>query len=190
MRIISGAHKGRRIELLKEVGDQVRPTSDYAREAIFNLLNHRDFQKNAHPFIDQHVLDIFCGTGALGLEALSRGASEVTFIDRSREALANARYNATRMKEEERTHFFQCDATRLPPARTTFSLVFMDPPYFGQLLPKAMKSLAAGNWLAKDALLVVEHDAKEQHLLPEGFVLHDSRRYGRAAIQLVKWQGN
>ena len=94
MRIISGKHKGRKIELGKEAASFVRPTSDFAREAIFNILSHSDLGLDRHAYIDQDVLDACCGTGALGLEALSRGAKHVTFVDKSREALANAHFNA------------------------------------------------------------------------------------------------
>lgn len=188
MRIISGAHKGRRIELLKEATDHVRPTSDFAREAIFNIINHRNFDTDGHPYMDQPVLDVFSGTGALGLEALSRGASEVTFVDKSREALANARYNATRMKEEARTRYVHTDATRMPKAKQPYGLVFLDPPYFKQLLPKTLQSLAQTGWLKPNALIIIEHDSRDQFPMPEDYNALDTRRYGRAVIQLATWK--
>ena len=186
MRIISGKHKGRRIELVKEAAETVRPTSDFAREAIFNILTHGKHGQNGHSFIDKQVLDVFCGTGAFGLEALSRGAARVTFIDQSREALANARYNATKMKETESADFMLADGTKLPKARKAFSLIFLDPPYFGKMIEPALKTLHAGGWIAEDGLVVVEHDAKEQVAFPETFTVVDERRYGRAVINLLK----
>ncbi len=182
MRIISGKHKGRRIELVKEAEDAVRPTSDFAREAIFNILTHG---KHGHSFIDKQVLDVFCGTGAFGLEALSRGAARVTFIDQSRDALANARFNATKMKEENNADFMLADGTKLPKARKAFALVFLDPPYFGKMIEPALKSLHAGGWVEPDGLVIVEHDAKEQVAFPDTFTVIDERRYGRAVINLL-----
>jgi 16S rRNA (guanine966-N2)-methyltransferase len=182
MRIIAGKHKGRRIELGKEAADIVRPTSDFAREAIFNILTHG---KHGHSFIGEPVLDVFCGTGAFGLEAISRGAASVTFIDKSREALYNARANAMKMKEEDTCEFIQADALKLGRARKPFTLVFLDPPYFGKMLEPALTSLHAGGWIAKDGLVIIEHDAKEQVAFPPEFKALDERRYGRAVINLL-----
>ena len=186
MRIISGKHRGRKIELGKEAASIVRPTSDFAREAIFNILVHGKHGANGASFIDKEVLDVFCGTGAFGLEALSRGASRVLFIDQSREAIANARYNVLKMKEEASADFLLADATRLGRAKKTYPLVFLDPPYFGKMIEPALKSLHAGGWLDQDSLVIVEHDAKEQVAFPEAFTLLDERRYGRAVVNLLK----
>ena len=182
MRIISGKHKGRRIELAKEASDVVRPTSDFAREAIFNILTHG---KHGHTFLDKDVLDVFCGTGAFGLEALSRGAAHVTFIDQSRDAIANARYNAAKMNETDNADFMLADGTRLPKARKTYSLIFLDPPYFAGMIEPALKSLHDGGWIAPDGLVVVEHDAKENVTFPAAFELLAERRYGRAIVHLL-----
>lgn len=184
MRIISGKHKGRRIELGRDA-ITVRPTSEFAREAIFNILAHsRHIGGNA--FVDKNVLDLYCGTGAFGLEALSRGAASALFIDNAREALATARHNAGRMGEEETTNFFLADATRLPRARSPFSLIFMDPPYFSKLIEPTLSSLLNGGWIEKGGLLVLEHDDKETLKLPPQFEQLDERRYGRARIVLAR----
>lgn len=190
MRIIAGKHKGRRIELDKDArkkGDQpIRPTSEFAREAVFNILAHSKRGLNGHGFAGQTVLDVCCGTGAFGLEALSRGAASVTFIDQARESIATARHNATRMQEEDHVEFFVADAARLPRARKTYSLVFIDPPYFSKVIEPALAGLKAGGWLAPEALIVAEHDAKETVTMPESFEVIDERRYGRAIIKLIK----
>lgn len=186
MRIIAGKHKGRKIELIKEASDVVRPTSDFAREAIFNILTHGKFGQNGHSFIDKEVLDVFCGTGAFGLEALSRGASRATFIDQSREAIANARMNAAKMNETDQVDFILADGTKLPKSRKSFSLIFLDPPYFGKMIEPALRSLYENGWVASDALLIVEHDAKEAVNFPPPFSVVDERRYGRAVINLLK----
>jgi len=185
MRIISGKHKGRRIELGKHNPADIRPTSDFAREAIFNILAHSKHGLNGHSFEDQRVLDVFCGTGAFGLEALSRGAAEVTFIDQAREAIVTARQNAERLGETEHADFLLADATKLSRARKTYSLIFLDPPYFGKLIVPTLKSLHSGGWIDKDALIILEHDAKETIELPEGFSVIDERRYGRAMVKLL-----
>jgi 16S rRNA (guanine966-N2)-methyltransferase len=186
MRIIAGKHKGRRIELSKDA-KMVRPTSEYAREAIFNILTHSKHAQNGHSFIGREVLDVFCGTGALGLEALSRGAAKATFIDNAREALFTARHNATRMHEEETANFLLADATRLPRARSAASLVFLDPPYSSKLLEPTLKSLLEGGWVEKGGLLVVERDDKEHFVAPDNLELLDERRYGRARVVLLRY---
>ncbi|MFO0388177.1 MAG: 16S rRNA (guanine(966)-N(2))-methyltransferase RsmD [Alphaproteobacteria bacterium] len=185
MRIISGKHKGRRIEVSKEMGD-IRPTSDFAREAIFNILSHSKVGLNGHTFTDKQVLDVFCGTGAFGLEALSRGAAKVTFVDKSREAIAIARHNAERMHEEGNAEFILTDASKLSRARRAYDLIFLDPPYFSKLIPTTLASLRDGGWIAEDAVIVAEHDAKETIELPEGFEKLDERRYGRAVVELIR----
>ena len=187
MRIIAGKHKGRRIELGRDA-ITVRPTSEFAREAIFNILTHSKHAQNGKSFLGKQVLDLYCGTGAFGLEALSRGAAQVTFVDNAREAMATARHNAARMKEEETTNFLLADATRLPRARQAFPLIFLDPPYFSKLIEPTLKSLLDGGWVEKDSLLVLEHDEKESITLPPQFELLDERRYGRARIALVRFK--
>jgi 16S rRNA (guanine966-N2)-methyltransferase len=186
MRIISGKHKGRKIELPREAGDVIRPTSDFAREAIFNILAHGKHGLNGHTFEDKRVLDVFCGTGAFGLEALSRGAAHVTFIDQAREAIATAKYNVGKISEQERTDFIQANATQLNKAKKPYDLIFLDPPYYSKLLEPALKSLQAGGWIAQDGVIVIEHDEKEAISIPPGFTSVDSRRYGRAIVEVLK----
>ena len=183
MRIISGKHKGRKIELLKDANGKVRPTSEFAREAIFNILSHGKFEGG---FAGKDVLDVFCGTGAFGLEALSRGAGSVTFIDNSREAISNARFNAERMGELNSTEFLHSNATKLAIARKKYSLIFIDPPYFEKLITPTLTSLYNNSWIAEDAILVIEHDSKEIVDIPEMFEIVDQRKYGRAMIQVLK----
>lgn len=186
MRIISGKHKGRRIDLLKDADGKIRPTSEFAREAVFNILSHGKLVADGHGFINKNVLDVFCGTGAFGLEALSRGAGSVTFVDSSRESIASARHNAEKMGETETTEFLQTNATKLGRARKTYSLIFIDPPYFEKLLPPTLLALHNGGWIAPDALIVIEHDSKETIEIPDVFEVIDQRKYGRAMIELLK----
>jgi 16S rRNA (guanine966-N2)-methyltransferase len=183
MRIIAGKHKGRRIEIAKDTDGKIRPTSEFAREAIFNILSHG---KYADGLAGKNVLDVFCGTGAFGLEALSRGADSVTFIDISREGIATARHNAHKMNERGNAEFIQADARKIGKARKQYSVVFIDPPYFEKLITPTLLALHNGDWLAPDALLVIEHDSKEHIEIPEMFEVIDQRKYGRATIELLK----
>ena len=186
MRIIAGKHKGRRIELPKEAAQSVRPTSDFARQAIFNILTHGRHGLNGHSFEGIQVLDVFCGTGAFGLEALSRGAAHVTFVDSAREALAAARHNAERIGELGQADFLLANAAKLGKSSRAYDVVFLDPPYFSGLIGPTLEALKAGGWLAPGATLITEHDAKETLALPQGFSPLDERRYGRAVVALIR----
>lgn len=183
MRIIAGKHKGRKIEIAKDTDGKIRPTSEFAREAIFNILSHG---KYADGISGKNILDVFCGTGAFGLEALSRGAASVTFIDISREAVATARHNAEKMNEMGNTEFIQADARKIGKARKEYSVVFIDPPYFEKLITPTLHALHEGGWLAANVLLIIEHDSKEHIEIPEMFKIVDQRKYGRAAIELLR----
>src|SRR5213078_1624789 len=131
MRIVGGSHRGRR--LVAPSGEAVRPTSDRAREALFNILSHGRFAAAGLPFADRPVLDAFAGTGAFGLEALSRGASAAVFIENNREALAALRRNVAALGEADRAHIVAGDATRPPRAALACTAAFLDPPYHSGL---------------------------------------------------------
>lgn len=185
MRIVAGIYKNRRLESPK--GQEIRPTSERMREAIFNLLSHGKFGRD-HVLEEAQVLDICCGSGALGLEALSRGAARVLFIDRQRGSLGLARGNAAKLGAEAKCDFFCCDATQLPPARQPFSLVLMDPPYDAPgLAEKVLKGLYEKGWLAKGAVLAIELPDRAAFALPEGYNLIESRRYSRAQLVLLRY---
>src|SRR3954469_15730837 len=129
MRIVGGRHRGRK--LIAPPGDTVRPTSDRAREALFNILSHGRFAASGLPFAGQPVLDAFSGTGALGLEALSRGASAAVVFETEREALTALRRNIAALGEEDSIHIVAGDATRPPRAAMRCAVAFLDPPYGG-----------------------------------------------------------
>ena len=159
LRIVGGVHRGRRLAV--PPGDAVRPTSDRAREALFNILSHGDFAAAGLPFADRPVLDAFAGTGAFGLEALSRGASAAAFIENGREALAALRRNTATLDEADRAHIVAGDATRPPRAAFACAVAFLDPPYGSGLAAVALPALAAAGWLAPRALAIVELAAAE-----------------------------
>ncbi|MEC4593085.1 MULTISPECIES: 16S rRNA (guanine(966)-N(2))-methyltransferase RsmD [Nitrospirillum] len=190
MRIVGGRHRGR--TLAAPGGRDVRPTSDRTRQALFNILEHGDFFADEGPTLEGRVvLDAFCGTGALGLEALSRGAEAALFLDVSRASLDLARANAATLKETGRCHFIQGDATKAPPlnaqlARQAAGLAFLDPPYGQGLAPRALESLVVGGWLALEALCVVEIGGDDPFEAPPGFETLDERRYGDTRVLFLK----
>ena len=193
MRIISGKHKGRKIELLKEAGSDIRPTSEFAREAIFNILNHGKFSDDddadSGNIAGKEVLDAFCGTGAFGLEALSRGAKSVTFIDQNRASIATTRHNAEKMHESENVVFIQADACKLGKARKQYNLIFLDPPYAKGLSLQALTYLDQSSFLAEHGLLIAEDRSEIE--LPDTFstfTLADKRKYGETGFWFYKYR--
>ena len=167
----------------------MRPTSDRAREALFNILSHGRFAAEGSPFADRPVLDAFAGTGALGLEALSRGASAAAFIENGRDALAALRRNIAALGEEDRAHIIAGDATR--PARSAMvcAVAFLDPPYRSGLAAPALGALAGAGWLMPEALAVVEVAAREELPAPPGFEALDERVYGAARLVFLRYNG-
>lgn len=182
MRIIAGKFRGK--TLLSPSDDSIRPTSDRARESVFNILASR-LSPN---FDGLKVLDLFAGTGALGLEALSRGAMSVVFVDTGTEARGLIRDHIEAFGAGGTTKLLRRDATALGPAGTMgpMDLVFLDPPYGKGLGELALASLRDGNWLAKDATLVLEESVDVPVELPAGFVLDDRRDYGAAAVHFIR----
>lgn len=177
MRIVGGKHKGRR--LIAPSGLIARPTADRAREALFNILAHTDRVE----LDGAVVLDGFAGSGALGLEALSRGAARVIFLENHPESLAAIKANLTALREK--ADVIQVDATRPPPAREACNLVFLDPPYNSGLSTPCLTALAAKGWLAPGALCVVELAVDEPFTPPEGFEAVEERAYGAARLVFV-----
>ena len=176
MRIVGGEWRGRRLAGPKAEG--IRPTSDRLREALFNVLAHA-YDDAAEEAV---VLDLFAGTGALGFEALSRGAARALFVDEGRQAGALIREGMATFGCEARARLIQRDATRLGPAPEAASLVFCDPPYRKTLAPAALAAAAAGGWLSPGALVVVEEAAEAGPVLPPGFAELERRGYGETAV--------
>ena len=182
MRIIAGKFRGK--ALLSPADESIRPTSDRARESVFNILASR-----LSPNLDGlKVLDLFAGTGALGLEALSRGAATVVFVDTGAEARGLIRDHIEAFGAGGLAKLLRRDATALGPAGTMgpMDLVFLDPPYGKGLGEQALVSLREGNWLAPDATIVLEESADVTLALPEGYVLDDRREYGAAAVHFIR----
>jgi 16S rRNA (guanine966-N2)-methyltransferase len=179
MRIVAGTHRGR---LLETPPDQaIRPTADRVREALFSMLAHR-----LGGFSGKRVVDAFAGTGALGLEALSRGAERAVFIDTDRRALNLCRRNVAALGESEHSDLLLADAVHPPPAALACDLALLDPPYRKGLGAAALMALDGAGWLAADALAVIESDRAVPESCPPGFVTLDSRDYGRTCILLAR----
>ena len=189
MRIIGGRARGLH---LAPVGDgdataHLRPTSDRVREAIFNLLINGKVAQSGDPVTGARVLDLFAGTGALGLEAMSRGAVHATFVDDGKVARALIKRNIDLMLAGDDAVFMAGNAAALPPNRGAgFDLVFLDPPYGKSLGQAAIASCLAGNWLAPDALIVWEESSAIAP--PPGFTLLDQRRYGDTFVTMIRMQ--
>lgn len=188
MRIVAGRHRGRRLQA--PAGRDTRPTSDRTREAIFNILAHSGWGADGgSPVEGAVVLDGFCGTGALGLEALSRGAERALFLDIGRAALDTVRANIADLGETGRTAVLRADAGKPPAAPAAASLVFLDPPYGQDLAPKALAALARAGWLAPGAVVVVEEDAVATIVPPDGFTELEDRRYGDTRVLFLTYTG-
>lgn len=182
MRIIGGTYRGR--PLVAPDGLAVRPTTDRVREALFNILEHGDT-----PLAGACVLDLFSGSGALGLEALSRGARSVLFVETDADARGAIRENVESLGATGATRIFRRDATQLGSMPGDkggpFDLVFLDPPYGKGLGMKALVSAREGGWLAGDAVIVLECGADETPDVGE-FQLEDMRRYGDTKVLFLR----
>jgi 16S rRNA (guanine966-N2)-methyltransferase len=178
MRIIAGQFRGRR--LLSPQGDAIRPTSDRAREALFAMLEYGEPALRGASF-----LDLFCGTGAVGIEACSRGAAAVLLIENDPQALRLAKANLARIGMPPQVRLMAADAARLGAAPQPFDLVFLDPPYRSGLALPALAGLRRG-WLAAGARIVVELAAGEPLDPPDGFALEQERRYGAARFMFLR----
>lgn len=188
MRIVAGKHRGRRIQA--PAGRDTRPTTDRTREAIFNILAHSGWGPDGgSPVEGAVVLDGFCGTGALGLEALSRGAARALFLDLGRGALDAVRANIAELDEGARAIVLRADVTKPPAAREAASLLFLDPPYDQDLAPKALAGLARSGWLRPGAVAVVEEAAGAVVEPPPGFAVLEERRYGDTQVIFLAYEG-
>ncbi|MDQ2084241.1 16S rRNA (guanine(966)-N(2))-methyltransferase RsmD [Xanthobacteraceae bacterium Astr-EGSB] len=182
MRIVGGRCRGR--SLAGPKSQNVRPTGDRLRESLFNILAHA----YGDPITDARVLDLFAGTGALGLEAISRGAAFALFVDDGAEARALIRQNVDTLGVGGVTRIFRRDATKLGPAHPVeaFSLAFLDPPYRKGLAERALTAARDGEWLVKDALVVVEEAADAGFQAPDGYGEIERRTYDDSELVFLR----
>ncbi|MEC5288991.1 16S rRNA (guanine(966)-N(2))-methyltransferase RsmD [Aurantimonas sp. C2-6-R+9] len=181
MRIVGGEFRGRRLATPKT--DAIRPTTDRNRETLFNVLAHR----GGFTLDGCRVLDLFAGTGALGLEALSRGARFCLFIEEGVEGRGLVRENVEAFGLQGRSKIFRRDATRLGGVSTMepFSCLFADPPYGKRLGEAALVSARDGGWLKPGALVVVEEAVSAPFETPDGFTLEEERAMGETILRFL-----
>ncbi len=187
MRIIGGKFKSTALASVGkgDEGAHLRPTTDRVRESLFNVLTHGDYPEIA----GTRVLDLFAGTGALGLEALSRGATSVQFVDDGNKANALIKQNVNNLGVRGETKIYRRNATKLGENRSEpFDLIFLDPPYGKGLGEKAIAACLSGGWIADDALIVWEETGPVQ--APAGFIALDTRKYGNTSITILQYNAS
>lgn len=181
MRIIGGKARGRHLKT--PTGSDIRPTSDKVRLAVFNALFSRG------GVAGQVVLDAFCGTGALGLEALSQGAEKCYFFDKSQTSLALAKENALALEFEKESVFILKDITKVgmrPAEIPAAQIVFLDPPYRQDLIPKAFKALTDGQWIADGAIIITEMEGEGK--ISSSYLLEFDKKYGDTRVCFFRYQ--
>lgn len=184
MRITGGIFKNYTIQTKTKAKLNYRPTSEKARLSIFNILDN----SSKLPFNTVEgcvVADIFCGCGSFGLEAISRGAEKVLFIDQSHEQLDLTKQNLAHIKQVDKGVMLRFDATNLPEAKIRCNLIYIDPPYHEKILEDALKRLLRYNWIAKENIIILESDVKMEFVLPKEFKLLDERDYGKTKLSFV-----
>jgi len=188
MRIIAGANRGTRLAAPK--GADTRPTADRARESLFSILEGGRVARadGRVPVVGAAVLDAFAGTGALGLEALSRGAERAVFIENDRPALAALKQNIERCHADDRATVLGRDALHPPSAGVPCDLVFLDPPYGKGLAGPALAALDRAGWVAPDALVVVQCHPKDPFDPPAGYTTLETRTVGAARFEFLRPQ--
>lgn len=195
MKITGGKYKGKNIDARPD--KTLRPTSGRIREVVFNILRHGRFMKNENFIHDDNpdliegrrVVDIFCGTGALGIEALSRGAAHVTFIDQNAKTLSITHKNLESLGEENNSALIRSDSTNLPCATSPCNLVFIDPPYGMNLVTPSLKTLRDNGWLEMGSVIIVEQGKKDELVVPDGFNLLDERTHDVTNLSVLQFAG-
>ena len=189
MRIVGGRHRGRRLEAPE--GLAVRPTADRTREAMFNILERGKLPwpatriETGNPLAGARVLDAFAGTGALGLEAVSRGAARVIFMENQAAAIAACRDNIRALGEEEHCTVVTTDVLHPRRTETPCDLALMDPPYGQGLAAPTLAALRTAGWIAPGSLVVIELMAVEDFAAPADFTTVDTRKYGKARLEIL-----
>lgn len=189
MRIVGGQQRGRPLSSPK--GTDTRPTSDRARQAIFNILEHAAW-RTGDPIANAEVLDVFAGTGAMGLEAMSRGAHHCVFVENDAAAARVCQQNIDALNYRASASLLKLDATK-PPPRPSYmpprTLVFLDPPYGHDMGAQSLEALASKGWLSPGAICVMEMAKKRPEKIPQGFTAHNTRDYGVARVAFLEWPG-
>ncbi|MBT4880627.1 MAG: 16S rRNA (guanine(966)-N(2))-methyltransferase RsmD [Alphaproteobacteria bacterium] len=185
IRIISGSHRGRVLKI--PPASITRPAMDRVRESVFNIIAHQvDPLSGKNILENAHVLDAFAGSGSMGFEALSRGASHVTFMENNSKALSVLKENTALLRAEKQVSVLASDATHPPHPTQPCTLIFIDPPYGKDLVLPCLQALDEMGWIFEDTLIVCEIASKEKLILPATFHLEEERSYGTAKIVFIK----
>ncbi len=179
MRIIGGEYGGRRIIAPK--GKNIRPTTDRMRETIFNILSH-----SSGEFEGANILDVFAGSGAMGLEALSRGAAHATFFDKDRSALQLVKKNIDLLDALDKSTIKYVTAPIFPPAQKTFDFIFLDPPYNLDIISDTLSALSKNNYFADNAMVIAEYSPDTDFVFPDYFDVIKEKTYGDARFSFLK----
>lgn len=185
LKIISGTLKNRVIPIIPKA--KFKPSTSRSKEAIFSIINADKFP---HSLENSNMLDVFCGSGGVGLEALSGGAKSVCFVDMNAEQMALLKDFIKKVEMPQRVSFMLCDAGRMPKAKQPYEIIFLDPPYFENLASKALTSLYNNNWLAPDAIIILELALKEDFTPPSFCKIFDMRNYGRCKIIFMQLENS
>ncbi len=181
MRVISGSARG--LRLISPEGDKTRPTLDRVKEAIFSMML---------PYINgAEVLDLFAGSGALGIEALSRGAENATFVDTSKDAIRAVKTNVSVAKFDDKAVVLQSDAAKfIESCERKFDIIFLDPPYANGLYESTLKLISEKQILKEDGFIIIEQDFDAQSIINFGnvFEIEKEKKYGRVGITVLKWR--
>lgn len=186
MRVVGGAYKGIKLDEFK--GEHIRPTTDMAKESLFNILENSSKLKNEGFDLKGSVfVDGFCGTGSIGIEALSRGASKVVFIDISHESLSIARKNVSKTKRESDSEFIKTDLSKkIKSISVSPNVIFLDPPYNKNLLEPSVKNLVKNGWVTKNCFLILEYTRNDSLDFLENFKILENRKYGKNNFLVCK----
>lgn len=175
MRVIAGKLKA--MQLAAPEGKDTRPTADRARESLFNVLEHGKYSRVLR---GARVVDVFAGTGALGIESISRGASSVTFFERDSKALAVLSANIKKTKMDAICKIIKSDALHPQNPQAPCDVLFFDPPYYLDLPTQSVAAFAQMGWMAEDSLSIIQLHPKDPFEAPDGFAVIDERKYGVA----------
>jgi len=184
MRITGGSLVGRKFD--PPTSMTTRPMMDRVRQALFNILKHHDWGHEIGNVLDRtHVLDAFCGTGALAFEAISYGATHATLFDKDRQALTIAQGNAALLGIKDACEIVAADTLRPPATNQPCKLVFLAPPYRKDLIPPSMLALEQASWMSPSVLIVAETAKNEALEMPPGFTCLFTRYYGEPALHFI-----
>lgn len=184
MQIIAGTLRGRKIQTVR--GDAIRPTSSRTRESLFNILIHKRKNDGVSLLEGARFADLCCGSGAIGIEAISRGAQEVLFADQMREAITTAQHNATALGVHKQCHFIMTDVLQISPPAQPYDIIFADPPYDAPWMPTLLDRLVNNSWLHTESLLIIEQRLRAPTLEHPQLTLCDERIYGQSMLRFYQ----